>query len=143
MTIKEFIETAIEGGYFIKSEDQLSLSSGVQTIEGERIVTRREKDGWKETSYLRVSEINFYKLILDSEAWKAVGKVKGWVTTHGTMEDSHLSKGGLNLLGMHMEYSYNEGGAVTYDIETWKMKMLEMSFYLAKGKTLEEFLQTL
>lgn len=70
MTVEQFIETAIEGGYNNISAPELILPKSLHMLALNR-------------------------LVLDPKAWKAVGKVKGWDGGHecgsceypGFMED--------------------------------------------------------
>lgn len=95
MTIKSFIEKAIEGGYWEYPPALDDLLDG-----------------------------NFHKVLLDPEAWKAVGKVEGW-------------KGETSFWG-----------CLSCDDEalwmpTWKYKWHRMIDALAGGETIEQYLETL
>lgn len=60
MTIKEFIKTAIEGGY--SKEIFIDIQRRYRIIEDLHGLPSRY----------------YYEVFLDPEAWKAVGKVKEW-----------------------------------------------------------------
>lgn len=72
-------------------------------------------------------------LMLDPEAWKAVGKVKGWKQS----EDWKYK--------MYMKY--HPDGEMTREmvlcVDHWRVAMHKMIDQLAEGKTLEEYIATL
>lgn len=93
MTIKQFIEKAIEGGW--KTGNHYEFSDG----------TRYDQSG----------------ILLDPEAWKAVGKVEGWKEdTHYTVEGVRVREGTNYVKNMH--------------------RLIDA---LAEGKTVEEYLASL
>ncbi len=99
MTIQSFIAKGVEGGW--KNEQAYSF-------KGDDFV------------YC----ISF--ILLDPEAWRAVGKVEGWTTTEesgGNWDDMRT-----------MSYA---------DIPTWKHNMHTMIDTLAEGRTIEQYLETL
>lgn len=102
MTIQQFIEAAIEGGWENKHLPLMKTEDGVS---GE-VMTRMY---WTTM---------FPVIALDPEAWKAVGKVKGW---------------------------FNELPSKDKKIITvqWMSKMHMMINALIKGKTLQEYIKTL
>lgn len=132
MTIKQFIECAIEGGWKYKRKHQEIYLCEDQPKEGEgdtRIGLRS----------------NTYAIMLDPNAWRAVGKVKGWkgdlirmcngcgvalrVNEEPTMDGKH---GGKNGCGSDI---------IEYDGQ-WLIEMHRMIDALCDGKTIEEFIAT-
>lgn len=95
MTIPQFIETAIEGGWWPKPHHY-----AIEFVEGEP----------------KERLTNYGAILLDPEAWKAVGKVEGWA-------EPELEEVGL--------------------LEVWKQKFISMARALAEGKTPEQYLETL
>ena len=67
-------------------------------------------------------EFNFAEMLLDPEAWQAVGKVEGW-----WFDDSNPMDARLNVMFG----------------EKWQWQMHKMIDALAEGKTIEEFIETL
>lgn len=137
MTIKRFIEAAIEGGYFIPP---LFGGKGSQKVEGNTIVTTHKKhDGWESWSNEKLSDVNIYKVLLDPLAWQAVGKVEGW-------ENFRCKRCGKE----REDRSFNEhcgdwgyyAGSSAWE-ETWRYQMHRMIDALAEGKTISEFLESL
>lgn len=104
MTIKEFIEVAIEGGWNYKNTTNPRAHNFGLWVESGRGID---------------DNIIYSQVLLDPEAWKAVGKVKGW-----------------------------EGGdcptcGYVFDQEEPLYHMSQMIYTLCKGKTLEEYIATL
>lgn len=95
MTIQEFITTAIEGGYVNNYLNPRSVA---------------------EMQYLLAE--SKHMILLDPNAWKAVGKVKGWDTFEGSSKFPNIR-------------------------QVWHVLMLEMIESLVEGKTLEEYIATL
>ena len=104
MTIKQFIEKAIEGGW--KREDNM-IGTVIENLEYD----------------LPVPILQMNTILLDPEAWKAVGKVEGW---------------NRKLAGSN-SFIYDDGELRP----EWHIKMMEMIDALAEGKSVEEFLETL
>ena len=123
MTIKEFIETAIEGGW----------------KEGYKIEFKMTDTVWP--PYLFISKENlgfcimpFSEVIIDPEAWKAVGKVKGW------------DKGVCFACGKEPPCwcDCSDIFPPYGDVQMlWLWKMCHMIPSLADGKTLEDYIATL
>ena len=68
MTIKEFIEKAIEGGW--TPEKEICCKDCKLTVE--------KFDFWVETYDALQFNGDIFALVLDSKSWKAVSKVEGW-----------------------------------------------------------------
>lgn len=90
MTIQSFIEKAVAGGW----------TSKVYEAEAE------------------MGLVNYEAVLLDPEAWKAVGKVEGWLADVSCADDCRE----------HQE---------------WFDKMHRMIDAIAEGKTIEQYLETL
>lgn len=108
MSVKEFIEAAIEGGW---------------------------SDNNCFTDNPHHSEFIKEEMFLDPEAWKAVGKVKGW-------------KVGAYPYADEMVNNYRTGFVAQYEGvdfygEYWQYAMHLMIDALIKGRTLEEYIATL
>lgn len=115
MTIQQFIEKAIKGGWKAERTDIL-LKDG-EHIKVENGLYFRNGGG---NNYV-VAEI-----LLDPEAWKAVGKVEG-IACDGT-ENTHW----------HVPRC---SGALQ---DNWgRSRMREMVEALCNGKTIEQYLETL
>lgn len=114
MTIQQFIEKAIQGGWRPAYKgckiDYCHDGIVVDTTEGEYENVPNER------------------LLLDPLAWQAVGKVEGWED----VERMH-AKGG----------SPHEEGYCWCTHFTWKKQMHRMIDALVDGKTVEQFLETL
>ena len=119
MTIKEFIEAAIEGGWKYKGKHQEIYLCEEQPEEGEgdtRLGIRS----------------NIYAIVLDPEAWRAVGKVKGWDKTYCAMcgqQKPHSKKSECGVQWGRMEESIHY--------------MHLMVDSLRDDRTIEEFIETL
>lgn len=117
MTIQQFIEKAIEGGWKAANKPYLD----------------RSETGWATVGFHEVS-VNVlmwhHEILLDPEAWKAVGKMEGW--------DSQweVSTGLLNEYG---DVPMSEGKI----IDRWEYEMHRMIDALADGKSVEQYLETL
>lgn len=97
MTIKQFIEKAIEGGW-----------------EGLYPKNYPHNYGSHDTRCAA---------LLDPKAWQAVGRVEGWRDFRG-----------VNDWGFDDEFPIQPG---------WLINMMEMAHKLAKGLTIEQYLETL
>lgn len=112
MTTKTFIEKAIEGGWEARSNIYFKgMFEGFPTFR----VNLRALEAPREI------QIPIQTILLDPEAWKAVGKVEGWGNSH---------KGWL--------WYKNEMKMVAY-VVYWH-RMIDA---LAEGKTIEQYLETL
>lgn len=137
MTIQQFIEKAIEGGWkpwahmFSDPEEPnrvpppvLSVRVGVEEeyeCDHANIFEVQFDDSWEELSRIAFSIDQAW---LDIDAWKAVGKTEGWIheTSRGRRTSSHKNC-----------HPYCE----------WLKYFAEMPLALASGKTIEEYLSTL
>lgn len=108
MTIQEFVEKAVEGGWKCCDRDIFP-------------------DGKTITDHVVVPAI-----LLDPEAWKAVGKVEGW-----KQEDYFCTFGSV-----HPTLASRYAGKA-YVMDTWQRYMLSMMESIIDGKTIEQFLETL
>jgi len=172
MTIKQFIERAIEGGWepyryhFIEAEsiaeDKVAgpapkpylIEVGMDGSEEFECVHPIVVMRWNEESDPRVNWENsvlgfaLAGIYLDPEAWKAVGKVEGWKEWYygWFVNKPH---GGEWKWVEHKDGTVHWGGApneapniVTHQ-DGWKYHMHRMIDALNEGKTIEEFLETL
>jgi len=114
MTIKQFIEKAMKGGWIPFREGiEVTSISGMTTAEC-------------------IAKVYPEKAFLDPLAWQAVGKVEGW-----GLENC------LNCGGRTEKDCTCENGTVCPPIEESIYNMHLMIDALAEGKTVEEFLGTL
>lgn len=124
MTIQQFIEKAIEGGWIPTGYDTMvkfPVSARVENGYLELKPTDTE-DGWQSKSTISIALFateHYYRIFLDRDVWKAVGYKLGW-----------FPKG------------YRIGSVVATRDE-WHEKMLRMIDALTSGTTLEEFVSTL
>ncbi len=104
MTIQKFIEAAIEGGYKLHNNPRINVFE--------------ESDSHYSYCWYSKGGFDFLipEMILDPEAWQAVGKAKGW----GEIDSSESN---------------------TFHV--WEMKFIQMPMFLIKGRTLEEYIATL
>ncbi len=105
MTIKQFIEAAIEG------EWQPTDIWGLNIIPFD--ITGNFSHQVRDHGFI-------YRWILDPEAWKAVGRVKGWPQEGATDIPFGI-----------------------WERERWAGRMHEMIKYLCAGKTLESYIESL
>jgi len=109
MTIQQFIEAAIEGGW---------------KNDGQKVTNSLQKDVTRALFSPQMTRLtSLQDMCLDPEAWKAVGKVKGWAE-------------------MCDPYCRFENCADCSD-EGAMQKMAKMLPFLWSGKTLEEYIATL
>lgn len=131
MTIQQFIEIALEGEW--------AKDLGIEYTENYGLIQKL-----KNRSGAGFTLLDQTIIFLNPEAWKAVGKVKGWEKeVELEYEDLELTMGGSKFLGGILQYSYHEGGAATFTIEEWKLNMLKMIIFLIDGHNLEEYITTL
>lgn len=129
MTIKQFIEKAIEGGW--KPESEATSISGLSTAEV-------------------LAKVYPERVLLDPFAWQAVGKVEGW--------DKEIPENHCEVCGEPMAegetmfryhgygmYVLNSGDCPKPPLEKreWRKEMHRMIDALAEGKTIEQYLETL
>ncbi len=127
MTLEEFIEAAIEGGW--------NPHPVMQTFE------YKDDDG--DTAFfvmLRGSlEVSHYSIhlndiYLDPNAWRAVGKVKGW-----TMLKTYT----IDDLKDKTVWFKKKGDSSIMYIDSWENHMHSMIDALCGGKSIEELIATL
>lgn len=106
MTINQFIEKAIEGGWSYEG------NADFQGIIGGCAMFSTEAKG-------HPIPVMPQEVLLDPEAWKAVGKVEEWNDLQAMQE------------------------AGDWQMTAWRMNMHRMIDALADGKSIEEFLATL
>lgn len=124
MTIKEFIEKAIEGGWFPVGKGFNTSYSWHAEDDYHTWVFDFDVDDVERARMDRA------EILLDPKAWQAVGKVEGW--------EVYVDKFG----------SLNAGEESKRDIlskmqRSWHYKMHQMIDALAEGKSLEESIKTL
>lgn len=117
MTIQQFIEKAIEGGWYGDHVIHRVAYDEVVLVhrEGNKIPVRMQNATF----------------LLDPLAWKAVGKVCGWVCKHCS---------GTGVAPNHDECFSCRGSG---EGKIWLENMHCMIDSLAEGKTIEEFISTL
>ena len=120
MTVKQFIEKAIEGGWFhpdwTRTDDFLKKVEW--RVDDGDFETRTEfSDGWN--TLFRMSDA-----FLDPEAWKAVGKVEGWPPDGWDFLEPKMTLG-------------------QWGEQNWRGRMRGMIEALIEGKTIEQYLETL
>jgi hypothetical protein len=119
MTIQNFIEKAIEGGW----KPSEAHSSDVTVLRDGIVFTDLDKG---------VLSMALEQVFLDPEAWKAVGRVQGWdveVNKTGETHDDYL---------LMDDHSWVSSGR-----KKWHHKMHAMIDALAEGKSIEDFINTL
>lgn len=125
MTIKQFIEKAIEGGWVFRS-----------SIKVYRVTFDHPK--YPHSVTLDSAEVIVstlvHEILLDPLAWQAVGKVEGW----GGRGDFWNEKGGRLVPGKPRVV-----GMLHAFCPEWQFHMHRMIDALAEGKTIEEFIATL
>lgn len=114
MTIKEIVQKAVDGGY-VEAPTHTFITAN------QYWVVWKDGNGSDYTIALQV-------YLLDPNFWQAVGRVEGWDTVELKTQFPFMSNG------------KTEGYIA---IETWKNNMLAMTYALAEGKTIEQFLATL
>lgn len=117
MTIQQFIETAIEGGW-----------TNYKDYENNSIADKKDLDSYKEV-IIRSYLMRHCEVFLNPKAWEAVGKVKGW---------EHLKMAMYDITQEDDRWGYK----VT-EKPLWKWHMQKMIQVLCEGKTLEEYIATL
>lgn len=126
MTIQQFIEKAIEGGWRPLLAHQVWYANW-----NNRSLPRQEA----RASYV------LHEILLDPEAWKAVGKVEGW--EKWSCGDCYMPQFKAFLTSDADQCSCCLAERNRSEIETWKMNMHRMIDALAEGKSVEEYLETL
>lgn len=120
MTIKQFIEKAIEGGW----EETVFHPHGKKPINVDWGTGRHKNDLYAcgEGFWDNPIKINIDGIFLDPKSWQAVGKVEGWDN------------------GKHIDKTYKNAPPT---MSMWQWKMHAMIDALIDGKTIEEFIETL
>lgn len=136
MTIKEFIEKAIEGGWY------RGYTLSVAEINGKIEGVLLDPDG--DAMVAKTT----HEILLDPLAWQAVGKVEGWGEAHPSDEEIHTLKGMVNPLGRLGGYKERMANKMLLKpkkeiISGWLYHMHRMIDALAEGKSVEQFLQDL
>lgn len=121
MTIKQFIEKAIEGGWN-PSQEKMK----VRSISDFGIYFQIPKKPEMGELLVRTEAV-----LLDPLAWQAVGEVKGW--KRDEFEGEIKSFYGTE----------NVQETIRIKWSPWEYKMHRMIDALAEGKTIEKFLETL
>ena len=128
MTIEQFIEAAIEGGYILGND---------------KVNTFEESDSHYSSCWYFHKGFDYLipEILLDPESWKAVGKVKGWsIEMQMPMFMKEPQNDPNTFVASEM------GGRFGYDFQRmpfWYFKMVGMIQALYEGKTLEEYIATL
>lgn len=125
MTIKEFIEDAVQGGYIAPD-----VYTKLMSYPKDGFTAKQAVDYGQEMESLIINSI-----IFDPEAWKAVGKVKGRKVGGYPYVDEIVNN---HRTGFVAPY---EG--VDWYGEYWQYAMHLMIDALIKGKSLEEYIATL
>jgi len=129
MTIKQFVEKAIEGGYrgkYIYLYAQHNKDSNL--------------DIWRFSN-----EYNKVHLLLDPLAWQAVGKVEGW-GAHKMQPFTPYNKNHIDRNITEVCYIcdiYGNGTEITSICTGWQHNMHTMIDALIDGKSIEQYLDTL
>ena len=127
MTIKEFIEKAIKGGWKAKGilEKDMACIESIDILYGETIVNFQ----WVKYDHLKqpckiTREMTIFEILLDPKSFQAVGKVEKWklIKVIGTI-----------------------GGDPEDDvcIDGYVSNMHDMIDALIRGKSVEEYIKTL
>lgn len=122
MKIQQFIEKAIEGGY------------GGHTQYRDKM----DKEAWpKQVKIIARGMLKeLHKILLDPEAWKAVGKVEGW----------EAKQHPYWRISLYPEYDGIEKQHplhVEKRLHVWEARMYGMIDALVEGVSVEQYLETL
>lgn len=126
MTIKQFIEKAIAGGW-----NGLEWNENVRVEQPVKITSWV----WADSKEGESNGIPLAWALLNPLAWQAVGKVEGW----GSFYDTEGMPRNYDTQGWYPITKTGSG----YDEQMWQAYMHRMIDALAEGKTLEQFLETL
>lgn len=129
MTIEEFVEKAIEGGWIPKGMENTPET--------------------RDPLYVMCNYFHQPTFLLDPKAWQAVGKVEEWsdICIKPTSVDRETLVSSMFVSDNLLDTSTTK--KVAADIlrmETWpkwQAKMFEMTHALIEGKTIEEFISSL
>lgn len=127
MTIKQFIEKAWEGGY--------KPSTELQNVDRAFVHLKFKSDICEQP----VTSWMIERVLLDPEAWRAVGKVEGWEKGKRYRQSVPARKGPR---GQSYPAVIRMRRTVPRPNE-WKKKMHGIIDALADGKTIEQYLETL
>jgi len=123
MTIKTFIEKAIEGAWRYKYAGNLVSVDDINGLV--EFMTPHE------TTF----EIHISQILLDPLAWQAVGKVEGWYEERVICRGSIACEKGVDERHNPCVWETRQA--------KWKQEMHRMIDALAEGKTIEKFIETL
>nr|AKH47987.1 hypothetical protein [uncultured marine virus] len=131
MTIKKFVESAIEGGW--SNYDNVE-----QIICNTVIVSRNEIE----------SEIDLNETLLDPKAWEAVGKVEGWDDETISFKVpkktyTRVGRKGVIEVTRKAHTVTRKRNQRWKDLEVWKNKMNGLSPALIEGKDIVDYIETL
>lgn len=116
MTTEQFIEKAIEGGW---------KESFFPRFDNP--ITKATPGVWLDPHLPTIEWFPLSAILLDPEAWKAVGKVERW------RDDEHESN-----------HSFRDRpGSLTRLLYGWEYRWHEMLHDLEEGKSIESYLETL
>ncbi len=124
MTIKEFIEKAIEGDYNFNldgTEQITRIDVDSATIDGKFYIHFFDKES-------DMFSYDFFRFILDPKAWEAVGKIENWIDTKYNKACGKIYIG-RPIVNIHRQ--------------DWKKKMHKMIDHLIDGGTIESYIKTL
>lgn len=125
MTIKQFIEKSVEGGWIPQRP---------------YLVLQFEK-GAKLYADTVLAQMLIQEIVLDPLAWQAVGKVEGWakcVCSCGNKEFKLFQR-----VESHCMECTKCDEVINRKNPEWKFQMHRMIDALADGKTIESFIKTL
>lgn len=75
MIPKQAIEKAVEGGYDSFPFLLMTRPYDKVYLDGDKIVAKKDKDGWNSTANAFLKDLNYYKIALDPTFWQALEKV--------------------------------------------------------------------
>lgn len=130
MTIKQFIEAAIEGGW--RKDKNPILEIFPDPNLGPILLVRLQEQNYH-------IQMEIFELLLDPKAWEAVGKVKGWTERSLYEKHSILNRDNMNKKSVFEEFM-NDCAQGNFSA---KDRMREMFDQLWKGKSIEEYIVTL
>lgn len=138
MTIQQFIEKAIEGGW--KDLHAFRHYNGAWVlVELKELCWREGEGGEGDTQVQQTTSFKLEEILLDPLTWKAVGKVEGWEKGR-TYRQSVPARKGPNGATYRACIRMQRTAPRP---NQWKKNMHAMIDALAEGKSIEEFLATL
>lgn len=139
MTIKSFIEKAIEGGWRWREFPERPIVRVSNEVPGLVELWYDYKDGGGNYSRIQPESI-----LLEPEAWKAVGKVEGWVERCMDCDGDVVRKMTPEYPNLPHGLSWCPNRCPRKNFMSgWHHKMHLMVTALAEGKTIEQYLETL